>query len=344
MFCGIFISSVFLKFCSQRVARLNIALGSAKNINNNFVWITVVLRERLTIDHFYTYEVTELLEGGMGYVLLLSLIDSARKPDLMESILQRSSELKVRFRYPYRSLLAAKTVKEQRAMSLFARECNIWLEFEHPGIVPLLKIVDVSGLILALMPQYSGSLRDLLLQPKVSYRNLLKALAEPVAALAEIYKRYKVVHQDIKPENFLYERKDGRLKLLLSDWGIANVQAAQLPNFKSELSQFALNTMGGFGTFPYMAPERFYSYISDIKADIFSLGIMMMEIVTGTQPYYTDQPLEQQIISGSYYEKAESMLLHIPQQLSGLILSMIHPSVRNRPGNYKGILKLLQYF
>lgn len=303
-----------------------------------------VFKERFTIDHFYTYEVKGLRAGGMGYVILLSLIDSARKPDLMENTLRRSSDLRDRFRYPYRSSLAGKTVKELRAMPDFARECNIWLEFEQPGIVPLLKVVDVNGMILALMPQYSGSLRDLLLEQKISYRDLLRALVEPVAALDEIYKKHKVVHQDIKPENFLYEHKNGRLKVLLSDWGIANVQAAQLPNFRSGLTQFALNTMGGFGTVPYMAPERFCSYISDIKADIFSLGIMLMEIVTGGQPYNTVQPPEQQIISGSFHRKAESMLLDIPRQLSSLILSMIHPSVKNRPRNYKAILKLLRSF
>ena len=227
-----------------------------------------MVKQRVTIDHFYTYEVTDILAGGMGYVLLLSLVDRAREAGLVETVLKRSSDIGDHFRYPYRAALAAKTVREIRGMPQFARECNIWLELEHPGIVPLLKVVDVNGTVLALMPQYSGNLRDLLHRPEISRRIILRALAEPVAALAKIHKTHEVVHQDLKPENLLYENEDGRVKLLLGDWGIANVQAARLPNCKSELSQFALNTMSGFGTVPYMAPERFHNYVSDIKADL----------------------------------------------------------------------------
>lgn len=112
-----------------------------------------LFKDRLIIDQLYTYEATDLLEGGMGYVILLSLIETNRRPGLMESVLKHSSELGARFRYPYRQTLAAKTVKDLQAMPDFARECNIWLEFENPCIVPLLKVVSVDGMILALMPQ-----------------------------------------------------------------------------------------------------------------------------------------------------------------------------------------------
>jgi serine/threonine-protein kinase len=277
----------------------------------------------------------------MGHVLLLSLIESARNPDPIERMLRSSSKLGDHFRYPYRPTLAAKTVKESQAMPLFARECNIWLELEHPGVVPLLKVVDVDGIILALMPQYAGSFRELILRRDISSRDLLRALIEPVVGLAAIYKGHKIVHQDIKPENFLYHVEDGRPVLALSDWGIANVQASQLPKATSELSQIALTTMSGWGTLPYMAPERFYNYISDLRADIFSLGIMMIEVVSGGLPYDSAQPIDQQILSGSYHENARLLLAGLPSRLSSLLLDMIHPVQKNRPGEYDTVLKLL---
>jgi serine/threonine protein kinase len=298
--------------------------------------------QKLTIDQLYTYEVTDILAGGMGYVLLLSRISSAHKPSLMEEIYQQSSNLAAQFRYPYRPNLAAKTVKEAELMPLFARECNIWLGFEQSGIVPLLKVVDVNDMILALMPHFSGSLRDLLLQREVSRTDILRALIEPVAGLAEIHKRHEVVHQDIKPENFLYQREDGQLKLVVSDWGIANVQASQLRSSNSELSQFALSTMRGFGTVPYMAPERFCSYISNVQGDIFSLGIMMIEILVGSLPYAADQPIEQQILSGSYYEQARLLLSGLPPQISNSILGMVHPATGTRTSGYGAVLKFLR--
>jgi serine/threonine protein kinase len=303
--------------------------------------VTLASKQTLKIDGLHTYNVDDLLQGGMGYVLLLSLVDDSRALSLTERLLNRSSKLESYFRYPYRKTLAAKTVKQTELMPNFARECKIWLAMQHDGIVPLLKVIDVNNRIFALMPRYSGSLRDLMMQKRISTRTILGALADPVAGLEAIYKKHKVVHQDLKPENFLYQYEDGQLRLILSDWGIANVQAMQWHEIASDLSGLSITTMGGFGTIPYMAPERFRSYVSDSAADVFSLGILFMELVSGTWPYDPVQPLAEQIISGSYYHNAQSLLLAAPPEVSRLIMSMIHPAAGKRP-NYSQIVALPQ--
>lgn len=319
------------------------AIASLPANRQGGVEVVPASKERLTIDHLYTYQVDDLLHGGMGYVLLLSLVDSTQRPSLMENVLKRSSTLQSHFRYPYRDLIAAKTVKQAEVMSFFARECNIWLTLQEDGIVPLLKVVDVNNRILALMPRYAGNLRDVMMQRDTPSQIMLRALADPVAGLEAVYKKHKVVHQDIKPENFLYHYDNGQLRLMLRDWGIANVQAMQWPEVETELSHLSLTTMGGLGTLPYMAPERFRSYISDVTADIFSLGIVVFELISGTWPYDPVLPLAEQIVSGSYYHNAQSMLRAAPRKVSRLVLAMIHPSAGKRP-TYRQIVLLLRRF
>jgi serine/threonine protein kinase len=201
--------------------------------------------QKLTIDLLYTYEVTGQLEGGMGYVKLLTLVDRKLNPDIVEKSFSYSPALSEHFRYPYQQLLAAKTIKMRQSMPDFARECHFWLELDQPGVVPLLKVVEIDGVVYALMPQYSGSLRDLLLESKISSTEILRALHEPIKGLADINKKHKIVHQDIKPENFLYTYDNGKLKLFLGDWGIANVQASNLLFKQSNLSRYSLSRMEG---------------------------------------------------------------------------------------------------
>jgi eukaryotic-like serine/threonine-protein kinase len=239
--------------------------------------------------------------------------------------------------------VAAKTIKDNNATLNFARECNIWLGFDEPGIVPLLKVTKINDIILALMPRHSGSLRELIKQRSLTPNEILKSLHLPITALASTYQKYGIVHQDIKPENILYEWDGTGLSLRISDWGIANVKAGLFFPSRSEISQFIMETMGGLGTIPYMAPERFTSYLSDIRADIYSLGIMFFEILTGNLPYVSTRSIPEQIITGEYFEMARHILSVFPnRKRSNLILSMIHPAEDKRPQEYKGILKYIQ--
>lgn len=299
-------------------------------------------KQTLTIDHLYRYEGDETLEGGMGRVFLMTLVTDPSKINYMDGVISHSQFIQDHFRYPYRAKLAAKTIKDDSVASEFLRECNIWLRFDVDGIVPLLKVVRVHDQVFALMPRYEGNLRSLILSSATPPLQLLKLLLRPVEGLSTQYQQLGVVHQDIKPENLLYESTLDGLSLALSDWGIANVQASRLPQRGAELSQFALRTMGGFGTIPYMAPERFRSYISNIRADIFSLGIVLFEIMTGGLPFHPHREVEAQIMGGEYYQTAHRAMSDFPRQLSQLVLSMIAPIEEKRPPDYKGIVKLLR--
>lgn len=296
--------------------------------------------QTLTFDYLYKYSVEDTREGGIGWVFLMSQIAGPPERGPLGGVLQRIAEND--FRYPYRKKLAGKTVKDTGALQDFFRECNIWLGFDEKGIVPLLKVVNADGIVLALMPRYSGNLQELISTHRVAPQHLLKSLHQPINGLSALYARQGIVHQDIKPANFLYEMKKDGLTLSLADWGIANVKAGIRARSGSSLSEFAVATMGGVGTLAYMSPERFGSYVSNIRADIFSLGMVIFEILTGKLPYRNLNQLPDEITSGEYYYTAMKSLSTYPTAVVQLVLSMLHPSENKRPDTYKGILRLLK--
>lgn len=299
-------------------------------------------KELLVIDQIYKYEIDQILEGGMGRVLLMTRLSAPNKSSLESAIYDRP-KVQDRFRIPYREKLAAKTVREDELMRDFERECIIWLGLDENGIVPLLKVVKINGKIFALMPRYSKSLRDLLESRNTSSKDIIKLLYNPILGLANIYSSKGLVHQDIKPENFLCDEQEGEIKLFLSDWGIANVQANLLLKTSFESKRFTFQTMAGFGTLPYMAPERFINYYSSIGADIFSLGLVFLEILTGNLPYDSKEAIEDQIISGKYYFIAKNMLSkYNDKNIVNTILLMIHPLAEKRMQNYSELLKFIK--
>jgi len=293
--------------------------------------------EIIFIDQAYKYEVVEILDGGIGYVRLMSMLEYSRKPP-DTSGLDYFVCAGERLKYPYRIQLAAKTIKDVNSMEVFARACEPWLGLNMQGIVPLLKLIKNGDETLALMPRYAGNLRSLMQDELHSPEKLLRTLSCAVTCLAKIFEKYGIVHQAIKPENFLYLYHHPKLVLELSDFGIANVQDSSLPTTKAG----RMRAIEGYGMLPYMAPERFDAYLSDVRTDIFSLGMICFEILTGTLPYDASTSTAEQISSGKYFDRAQAMLSELPGDgISDLILRMIEPSNYKRLQGYGEFLAML---
>lgn len=289
--------------------------------------------EIVIIDQAYKYQVDEILAGCIGYVRLMFLKEFSRKlPN------NAGNFEKLVSKYPYRDQLAAKTMKSIKNMSSFAEACNLWSGLNQPGIVPLLKTVEIGDELLALMPRYSGSLRMLMRRGAHNPAELLKALNQAVFILSKVHKEYGIVHQDLKPENFLFFYHGKELVFELSDWGIANVQAGIMQNDISERTTL----QDEFRVTSYLAPERFDAYLSDICADVFGLGMMCFEILTGKLPFDMEKGIAEQIASGEYYDKAQAMLSRVAElKMQNLILRMIAPSLEKRMQDYGEFLTLI---
>jgi len=202
--------------------------------------------------HFPQFEITECLgRGGMGVVY------KARQKSL-----DRWVAIKI---------LAPERVGEERFAERFAREAQMLASLSHPNIVTVFDYGETGGLYYIVMEFVDGvNLRDLLREGKLEPRQAL-TIVPPVCEALQYAHDKGIVHRDIKPENLLLDR-DGRIKI--ADFGIAALVGA-----RGEAS----------GTPPYMAPEQKCSANeTDHRADIYALGAVLYEALTGERP---DTPL-----------------------------------------------------
>jgi serine/threonine protein kinase len=296
-----------------------------------------MIDEIVIIDQTYKYKVEKILDGGVGYVRLMSMLEFSRMPPDSNGI-AISDCVDDLSKYPYRTQLAAKTIKYPSWMESFSKACEPWLGLNLQGIVPLLKLIKNGDETLALMPRYAGNLRMLMQSGRHRPIELLKALYPVVTCLSKVHTEHGIVHQAIKPENILFCYHNQKLVFELSDWGIADIQA----NLLSETSSERMKSLDDFGVLPYLAPERFDNFLSDMRADIFNLGMVFFEISTGSLPYHIGKNVAELIASGEYYKVVENRLSEVSdKKVVRLIRQMLHPEFSKRPQAYGDILELI---
>jgi tRNA A-37 threonylcarbamoyl transferase component Bud32 len=207
--------------------------------------------------HFPQLEVLECLgRGGMGVVY------KARQPRL-----DRFVALKI---------LAREKEKDPRFAERFTREAQALARLNHPNIVTIYDFGEADGLYYLLMEFVDGmSLRQLLQKRKLVPEEALTIVPAICEALQYAHQQ-GIVHRDIKPENILLD-KQGRVKI--ADFGIAKLLGADGRVAALTGDQQVV------GTPHYMAPEQVEKpAIVDHRADIFSLGVVFYEMLTGELP------------------------------------------------------------
>jgi WD40 repeat protein/serine/threonine protein kinase len=158
----------------------------------------------------------------------------------------------------------------------FENEAQLVARLEHPHIVPLFDYWrDPDGAYLVMRYLRAGSLRDRMGRGRLSYDEILTVL-EHVASALDLAHRSGVVHHDVKPENILL---DPDQNAYLSDFGIAEESTA-------------IANGGVRGSPAYMAPERIEEQAPSPQMDIYSLGIMLYELLGGEHPFVSQTPLE----------------------------------------------------
>lgn len=259
------------------------------------------------------YSVVKVLHGGMASVAIMNrMTDLFADPILLPRLACK--------------MFWAHSITDAQIRN----ELNVWSSLKHPYIVPLLSLMPVSLRLSALMPVYSQTLGDLIRDQgpltKDLTRDVLRQLCEAIFAANE---QCGCVHLDIKPANVLVSQRGSETQFHLSDWGIASLHGlsiqASLPN--KGLSASQVKTYSKWGTLPYMAPERLLgAQGASTVMDIFSLGILAYECITGTLPYVPGAPhdIARQILSGSYLQ-AISSHTSIDARTTRLLIRMTHP-------------------
>jgi formylglycine-generating enzyme required for sulfatase activity/tRNA A-37 threonylcarbamoyl transferase component Bud32 len=156
----------------------------------------------------------------------------------------------------------------------FRREAEAIAGLSHPNIVPLHFIGQKDDLLyLAMACVEGGSLADRLTRDtQLPIDDATRILTEVASALAHAHKR-GIIHRDIKPQNVLLDAESGRA--LVTDFGIART-----------LDATSITASGlVLGTPAYLAPEQVAGEASDHRVDIYALGVMGYEILTGRPPF-----------------------------------------------------------
>lgn len=181
----------------------------------------------------------------------------------------------------------------------FTREAKALARLNHPGVVTLYEFGQVDGLFFFMMEFVDGvSLRHLLDAERISAREALAIVPQICDALQYAHD-HGIVHRDIKPENILLDRQ-GRVKV--ADFGLAKIlwtqRRAGSPLPTAEDGMHGVTPRAGvltevgkvMGTPQYMAPEqREHPTEVDHRADIYSLGVVLYQMLTGELP---SKPIE----------------------------------------------------
>ncbi len=160
----------------------------------------------------------------------------------------------------------------------FEREAKTIALLEHPAIVPVYDFGEEDGqpyFVMRFMP--GGSLADRLKQGPLSLQEAARIFERLAPALDEAHAR-NVIHRDLKPGNILFDQYN---EPYLSDFGIAKLSEAQTSVTGSAI----------IGTPAYMSPEQAQGEAVDGRADIYALGVILFEMLTGRQPFEGDTPM-----------------------------------------------------
>lgn len=175
-----------------------------------------------------------------------------------------------------------------RSVRRFVKEARAASRLNHPNIVTLYDFGQAAeGYLYIVMELLHGeSLTDLLRHGPVSLRRAVMILEQVCAALTEAHSK-GVVHCDLKPDNvFIVRRHDQEDAVKVLDFGIAKIVSADGGSSSGAASREVC------GTPDYMSPERILGRPVGPETDLYSLGIILHQVLTGTRPYAATNPMQ----------------------------------------------------
>jgi eukaryotic-like serine/threonine-protein kinase len=217
------------------------------------------------------YKIIEhLATGGMGEVYLA-----------VDTKAERKAALK---------LLPARFTADAGRIRRFEQEARAVVALNHPNIVTIYEIGEEDSTHYIVSELVEGeTLRQRLLQQPLELREALE-IAVQVASALSVAHEAGIVHRDIKPENVML-RPDGYVKVL--DFGIAKLSEQQPAADRDDAGKMAVHqTQPGLvlGTGRYMSPEQTRGEKADARSDIWSLGVVIYEMVVGVPPFQGETP------------------------------------------------------
>ncbi len=203
--------------------------------------------------------------------------------------------------------------------SRFVQEARSAARLAHPNVVNVFDQGQDSDMAYMVMEYLPGiTLRDLLKDyGKLTPEQAVDILTAVLGGLAAAHNA-GIVHRDLKPENVLLA-DDGRIKL--GDFGLARATSANTATGQALL-----------GTIAYLSPELVTRGVADARSDIYALGIMMYEMLTGEQPFVGEAPMQIAYQHANDSVPAPSLKMpQLPRELDELVLWATARDPEDRP-------------
>jgi non-specific serine/threonine protein kinase len=224
--------------------------GSEQNDNTR---THIVLAKGTMVSHYRIVE--KIGAGGMGEVYLAQDTELDRKVAL-------------KFMPPH-------LCQDEDCRKRFKREAQAVAKLNHPNIITIHEVAEYQGRLFLVMELVEGqSLRELSKGKELSVDRIIELAIQICDGLSAAHDK-KVVHRDIKPANMVVDQNN-RLRLL--DFGLAAIQGGE------DLTK----TGSTLGTVRYMSPEQVQGKGVDNRADLFSFGIVIYELIAGRTPFEHD--------------------------------------------------------
>jgi len=227
-------------------------------------------------------------------------------------------------------VIKEKYVNDPQFVRQFEAEARIIARLEHFNIVTLYDYWrDPRGAYLVMRWLRGGSLRSFLKQTSLDVAQIVRIINQIAAALAFAH-QHNVIHRDIKPENILLDN-DGNA--FLTDFGIA-VDLRNQDNVDVENLSF--------GSPDYVAPEQLKERIITPRSDIYSLGIMLYELLANQRPFVSKDPKE--IMKMQLYNPVPSLRLKRPDLPAEIDTVIWQATAKNPAHRYDNVLELAVAF
>ena len=244
-------------------------------------------------------------------------------------VVYRATDTKLR-RTVAVKVLPSELVADAERRRRFLREARLAAATPHPNIAAVYEVGEIDGRVFLVMELVSGrTLRARIDEGHLEPGEAVRVATGIALGLARAHEA-GIVHRDLKPENvMLGDNEDGSVKIL--DFGIAKLNDAPLSGDGATVS--AVTTQEGklLGTPAYMSPEQAKGHKVSEKSDVFSLGVVLYEMVTGARPFNGETAMEVLIAIDRDTPIPPSKLTAVPNALERAIARCLEKDPAKRP-------------
>jgi serine/threonine protein kinase len=220
----------------------------------------------------------------------------------------------------------------EKALKRFEREAKSLAQLTHANIVGVMDYGDFQGHPYLVMEYLrGGSLKQFLGKP-MPWQDAVRLLI-PIAHALEYAHKHNIIHRDVKPSNILLNESH---QPMLVDFGIAKI-------IEEDMTIDLTGTRGAIGTPEYMSPEQGLGKLVDARTDIYALGVVFYELVTGRKPFIGDTPMETLFKHvNEPLPKPTTSVRDLPNEMEQILIKALAKKTGDRYQNMAEFVKALE--